>query len=345
MIHPKGPKWILFLLLKVSISGSLLYYIFQVTPLDQIIKTLSRATPSFVLFALSFFCLERIIMAFQLKRIMDSLGMGLTTIQIFRINLITTFYELFLPGSVVTGAIRWYKLSQLSKMKIPTLAAIGINRLVHFVVIILVGGVCWMVVAKPTNTMVQGLLFFLLFVAFFIVYSLLLNKRIFGSVLSVSERAIAKYIPMSMKNSVLKLTEALKTFHDLTFKEKLEIFWLQLGGSIFSIMGWFLLAQGLMISVSPFTFGWIRSFLTMLVIIPIHIAGLGIRELSLTMVLPMYGVTLDEALALSFLLFFTKVFWGTIGGIFEGWNLFVLGEKPQNAKQFSQQSQPLPPKA
>jgi len=189
VIHPKGLTWFILLAIKVSISGSLLYYIFQITPLSQIFETLGRGTPSFVLFALALFGLERYFMAFQLKRIMDSLGMGLTTAQVFRINLITSFYELFLPGSVVTGAIRWYKLSQLSRMKIPTLAAIGINRLVHLVVIILIGGVCWMVVAKPKNTVLTGVLVFFLLVAFLIVYSLFMNDRLFGYVLSRIQRA------------------------------------------------------------------------------------------------------------------------------------------------------------
>ena len=130
MVNPKGLKWLILIAIKISISGSLLYYIFQIIPLNIIFETLSRATTSFVLFGLALFGLERYMMAFQLRRISDGLGMGLSTAQIFRINIITSFYELFLPGSVVTGAIRWYKLSQLSKMKIPTLAAIGINRLV-----------------------------------------------------------------------------------------------------------------------------------------------------------------------------------------------------------------------
>ena len=336
MVTPKGLKWFIFLAIKVSISFSLLYYILQITPLSKIFETLREATPSFVLFALALFGTERLIMAFQLKRIMDSLGMGLTTLQVFRINFITSFYELFLPGSVVTGVIRWYKLSQLSKMKIPTLAAIAINRLVHLVVIIFIGGVCWLAVAKSEDMVLTGILLGFLLVAFLIVYSLFMNDRFFVFVLNFSEKMTSNFLPMSLKTPVLKLIHALNKFHELPLKAKWEIMGLQLSAGILSILGWFFLAQALMLNVSPFTFGWIRSFLTMLVLIPIHIAGLGIREGSLMVLLPIYGVTLDEALALSFLLFFTRICWGAIGGILEGWNLLILGEKRVTEKQFAQ---------
>ena len=336
MIHPKGPKWFFLLAIKLSLSGSLLFYILQIIPFSRILETLSRATPSLVFSALALFCLGRFIMAFQLKRIMDSLGMELSTAQIFRINLITSFYELFLPGSVVTGIIRWYKLSHLSKMKIPTLAAIGINRLILLVVIILTGVVCWLVVAMPQNTILTGVLVIFILVAFLIVYSLFMNDRLFVSIFNRVEKATSLFFPEMVQNKILKLTNALKKFHDLPFRAKLEIFWLQLGAGVISILGWFLLAESLMLSVSPFTLGWIRSFLAMVVLIPIHVAGLGIREGSMMVLLPMYGVALDEALAFSFLLFFIQIFWGTIGGILEGWNLFILGEKKVTTKQFAQ---------
>jgi uncharacterized protein (TIRG00374 family) len=336
VLNPLGLKWFILLAIKVSISGSLLFYILLITPLSQIFETLARATPSFVLFAFALFGLERYIMAFQLKRIADSLGLGLSTAQVFRINFITSFYELFLPGSVVTGAIRWYKLSQLSKMKIPTLAAIGINRLVHLVVIILIGVACWMIGTKPKDTVLTGILFFFLLVAFLIVYSLFMNDRFFGYVLNRVEWATKLFIPVSLQNPILKLTNALNKFHDLSFMAKLEIFGLQLCAGLLAILGWFLLAQALMLPVSPITLAWIRSLITMLVVLPIHVAGLGIREGSLMVLLPMFGVTLDEALALSFLLFFMRICWGIIGGIFEGWNLLILGEKRVTAKQFAQ---------
>lgn len=336
MVKPQGLKWLILLAIKVSISGSLLYYILQIIPLSQIFETLGRANSPFVLMALVLFGLQKYLMAFQLKRIMDGLGMGLTTLQIFRINFITNFYELFLPGSVVTGVIRWYKLSQLSKMKIPTLAAIGINRLVSLVVIIFIGGVCWMVVARPDDIILTGILLFFLSIAFLILYSLFMNDRFFVFVLRYVERGTSRYFPLSLQNPVLKLTNALIKFHELPFKAKWEIIGIQLSAGVLSIFGWFFLAQALMLSVGPFTFGWIRSVITMLVLIPIHVAGLGIREASLMVLLPQYGVSLDEALALSFLLFFMKICWGTIGGILEGWNLVILGEKRVTAKQFAQ---------
>ena len=336
MENPKGLKWFFLLAIKLSISGSLLFYILQITPLSRIFETLGRATPSYVLFSLALFCLERFIMAFQLRRIFNNLEMGLSTAQVFQINFITSFYELFMPGSVITGIIRWYKLSQLSRMKIPTLVGIGINRLVHLVVTIHIGAVCWMIEAKPQATVLMGILIFFLLVAFLIVYSLFMNDRHFGFVSNRVERATLLFLPGILQNPILKLINGVNKFHGVPFKAKMEVFALQSGASLLSILGWFLLAQALLLPVNPFTLAWIRSLIIMLVLVPIHIAGLGIREGSLMVLLPLYGVTLDEALALSFLLFFIKICWGMVGGLLEGWNLLILGEKRVTAKQLAQ---------
>lgn len=336
MVISRGFKWLILLAIKISISGSLLFYILHIIPLSQIFDTFARALPALVFLAFVSLGLERYFMALQLKRITENQNMGLSSIQIFRINLITSFYELFLPGSVVTGAIRWYKLSQLSKMKIPTLAALGINRLVQLAVIILVGVLCWAIGTKPKDPGLTGILFFFFVVGSLIVYGLFINERFLGYALNCVDRATSLLLPASLQSPILKLTNALNKFHQLTFKSKLEIVGISISASLLSILGWFFLAQALMLPVSPLTLGWVRSVIGMLVLIPISIAGLGIREGSLMVLLPPYGVTLDEAVALSFLMFFMKICWGTFGGILEGWDLLILGEKRPTAKEFAQ---------
>ncbi len=62
-------------------------------------------------------------------------------------------------------------------------------------------------------------------------------------------------------------------------------------------------------------------------LLPITIAGLGVREVAALLLLQHYGVTPDIAIAFSMLVFATTIFGiGLLGGLTEAWR-FTLGYK------------------
>jgi len=87
--------------------------------------------------------------------------MSVSAFQIFCINVMTSFYELFLPETIASGVIRWFKLFQQSNMKIPALLDIGFNRLIPTVVLILMGGMCGSFDPRAKDEGVAG--FFVIF--------------------------------------------------------------------------------------------------------------------------------------------------------------------------------------
>jgi hypothetical protein len=85
---------------------------------------------------------------------------------------------------------------------------------------------------------------------------------------------------------------------------------------------YYLLAISLGIDISFLTMGWIRSVVTLVLMVPISISGLGVREGLLLWFLEPYRTTGGDTLALSFLVFsVTVLFVGVLGGFLEGRNL------------------------
>ena len=92
-------------------------------------------------------------------------------------------------------------------------------------------------------------------------------------------------------------------------------------GQALGVVGYCLLAAALNIRVSFITLGWVRSLITLLQMLPISLAGLGVREASSVWVLGKYGVPEAQALGLGLTQFALLVCICMLGGLFELWDL------------------------
>ncbi len=68
---------------------------------------------------------------------------------------------------------------------------------------------------------------------------------------------------------------------------------------------------------------WIVRVCFAVQLVPISVSGLGVREASLVMLLPGYGVPMEQALSFSLVIFGMLVFSGLIGGLCEAWDLLM----------------------
>lgn len=80
-----GGKRFVILAIQLSISMGLLFYILDITPISQILKTLTHATPYPVFLTIALVSIERYVTAYQSKMFTDNQQMGLSSWQTFRI--------------------------------------------------------------------------------------------------------------------------------------------------------------------------------------------------------------------------------------------------------------------
>ena len=98
-------------LLKVAVSGGLLYLIFRSVPFPAIWSSLRQAHPGDVAVGLALAVPMTIIGAQRLQLLLASIGVPVPLGEVLRINLTSSFYGLVLPGFLSTGVLRWYRLN------------------------------------------------------------------------------------------------------------------------------------------------------------------------------------------------------------------------------------------
>lgn len=84
------------------------------------------------------------------------------------------------------------------------------------------------------------------------------------------------------------------------------------------ILVWLLLARGLGLEVSVLALAWVRSAAMVVGLVPLTVAGLGLREGAVVFLMSVFGVGAAESLTLSLLAFaITVLAVGVLGGVIE----------------------------
>jgi len=86
-----------------------------------------------------------------------------------------------------------------------------------------------------------------------------------------------------------------------------------------------LMALAVQIHLPIMVLGWVCTVITIVQMIPVSIAGLGVREAGLVLILQGYGIPAPQALSLSLTMFGVMVIIGLVGGLLELWD--VVGRR------------------
>ncbi len=76
---------------------------------------------------------------------------------------------------------------------------------------------------------------------------------------------------------------------------------------------------------------WARCLLSLMVMLPLTVGGLGVREVSLMFLLGLYGVSRVDAVALALLTLMMRVLFVAAGGLLEIKSVLLGGRQPKSA--------------
>lgn len=305
-------------LLQVAVSLGLLTYLIVTVPLRDVATALGRANLVWVLGAFSLVAVTNWIAAVQMRSILRAQDMPFTVAQIAGINLITRFYNLFLPGYLAGGVIRWYHFSSPEGKRTKAFAAIIVSREVELVTLTAYGLAFWLLAragasGNPPIVTLGGTLLVALLVVLASV-----SRRVHRMLHWLLERV---RLPYDLNDRVRWLSGSLVTYGSGGRGHLLSTFALSLlrGGVGVIAFVWF--ARALGITTSTWDLGWIRSALDLVLMLPFSISGLGVREASLVAMLAPLGVRPADALALSGLLLARMLIVSLLGGVVEALRL------------------------
>ncbi|MFW9929579.1 MAG: lysylphosphatidylglycerol synthase transmembrane domain-containing protein [Candidatus Thorarchaeota archaeon] len=301
------------LVIKIIISIILLAYLFSIIPVTEVVSSIKSAEIYLVLIGFILAAPISYLSALETQYLTKIQGMSLSVFEILKIHLVTSFYGLFLPGTLSGGAVKWYKFSKYGN-KFSAAAVVVFNRFLEVLIILLIGIIFSIPALFVANEEKLIFLLVLVFILLVVIYFALLNRKIINTT-----KRIIFIIPLPgyLKGKVENFTDAMLQFQKMNLKDHLEILGLLFFYHGLGVLSFFCFAISVNIDLSIWIIGWIRSAMSIALMLPVSFAGLGIREGSLVFLFSKYGVLPDVAMALSLLFFSRNLLASLIGGVIE----------------------------
>lgn len=295
--------------LRYVVAIVVLVLLFTAVDFGEVWRSLAQAQIGWLLVACACSILLQAVIAVRLRLLTDAQGLTLSTWTLFEINLATMFYGLFLPGGNFAGlAVRFFRLGNEGGNIAAAGVALFIDRIVATISLCLVGSVFWLL-ERP-----RGTLPIFLVMAGSTVALLLLCWAITAD----------WPLPDRLARLTTRLRLAMQRWRSMPARAHSGVMLLGMLSHVVGIVVFVALTWSLGIDVGFVSLGWVRSAVILATMIPISVAGLGLREGAMIAMLAAYGIDQPQALAMSLLVLgVVSVLPGLIGGAFEAHRLLL----------------------
>ncbi|MGH7563460.1 MAG: lysylphosphatidylglycerol synthase transmembrane domain-containing protein [Gemmatimonadota bacterium] len=298
-------------------TAALIVGVFWFIPLSEVINVLEGVKPGYLAGGFAVFLLGSYLQAFQLWLLLKRQGMPQGPWEIFEVNMITRFYGQFLPSELMAGAVKLYRLAGPKKQWGEVVAALAFFRLVNLLALVLLGIVFWAIDMPSGPGRWVGLLMIGMAAALVAMHLVLASPGAGGMVKRLLPARGLSWLQGKLLEKGRTLMRATVQSYQLFGDLVMTISALAVLRHALGILSFSLFALSLDVHLSLLTIGWIRVVLQVLLMLPISLSGIGVREGSLVILLQEYGVTSSQAVALAFLLFASVLVGNSLGGLFE----------------------------
>jgi len=98
--------------LKIIVSAVLIYFIFTKIEFRDVVQTLKKSDPLYLLLALLVFVLSKVLSAFRTNLYFHQIGAKVSQLSNLKLYLLGMFYNLFLPGGIGGDAYKGYVIQK-----------------------------------------------------------------------------------------------------------------------------------------------------------------------------------------------------------------------------------------
>ncbi len=305
-------KQILRLLAKVFVTAILLAWVFSQIDLGQFWRTVTATKWHYLIGVWLATVLFSLLQAVALQIILRKQDCDVGVHTLLAATCVTAYYSLVLPGIVSTG-VKWYILKRSTGKGSNVLSSMLYNQATLAVVMVVAG----LMALGHFELQMSNFRFAVACwgLAGLVVLSsiLLLNDRTGGPVtrlLMASLRPLPRYLRENGR-AVLQQVAVFQTagwrFHLLVAVINV------IDGLLVGLLIYFLAARAAYVVVPIGVLIWLCAVVFVLSKIPITIANLGVREVTLVGLLGLYGVDKSAALLMSMVMFTGLIFMGLLG--------------------------------
>jgi uncharacterized membrane protein YbhN (UPF0104 family) len=272
-----------------------LWLLFRFVPAARIMDALAGADLFLFAAGLSLQFLNRALATVPMKLIADSQGIVISRRSLYRILLAVQFYAVFLPGALAGGGATWMKYVQHGADKGAAAAAIIVNRGVGSLMLATIGALALLLdplVGALSRFVALGLIG--VSVACLVLVWLPWKPAVLGPV--AGSRRLGDFF------------DRLLRFKRLPARHKAIVMLSMIAQELGNAAAMWIFAQAVGVPVDYVSVVWMRAALQVALMLPVSIAGLGVREASLVGLGTVVGIQAVDAVAWSF-----TILAGTLG--------------------------------
>jgi hypothetical protein len=296
--------------LKVALSGALLYYLVRKASLHNIVSTLSTAHIPYYFAAIILYIISQPLRTLRWGLLLRAKQVELSQIKLLALYFIGMFFSNFLPTIMGGDVVRGYYIYKESHSHEVAFGSVVVERLCGLVVIVTVGFISslfFYIKGGPAPIVMvsfAGCCAMLFIMAGFLyqpLVALLIRPLKVFTRWRVQERVNEIYLAiLSYKNhsDALLLCVALSLLFELVI-----------------ILIYYVLSVALSWGIPFYFFLYTVPVITIVSMIPISFGGLGVREGATVLLFSLYGISAASAIALSLLSYSISLITGGIGGI------------------------------
>lgn len=305
-------------LLRTLGSAALVVGILWFIPFSEVVQSLRSLKLGYVAAAMAATIAVAYVQSVQLWLLLRSVKIPISRWEVFETNMITRFYGQFLPSELMAGAVKLYRLAGPRKQWGEVMAAQVCFRLINSLVLVVLGFGFWAVDRPAGPGRWVGPLLAVTAAALIALHVFLSRDtpaRLAKQLVPARLLAWFEEGPRARKASEVLRTTA--TSYQLFGEVITPITIISFFRHLLGMASFALFAEAVGVHLSYLAIGWIRVVLQAVVMLPITVSGLGVREGSLVLLLQQYAVPPSQAVALSLVLFASGVLCNGIGGTFE----------------------------
>ena len=310
-------------IIRILVTTGLLVWVFRQIDIGQFAQAIKTARWQLLIavWALTvfFFWIRSIKMQLILKK--QDCEIGVHTI--FKASAVTSLYSMILPGVLSTGA-KWYILKKDSGKGSNVLSSMVYNQL-FTIFIMIVFGLAALIITNPIILLKEDindrwllpLVCGILLTVIIVISLLLLNSRT-GNKINSGIGVLLKPFPLKIRQKGHEILSQTSVFQTAGAEFHLMIALITIIDTLLcSFIVYLLSARAANVAAPVGVLVWICAAIFVMGRIPISMANLGVREVTLVGILGIYGVEKSQALLMSMIIFSSLVFMAVIGAIYQ----------------------------
>lgn len=304
-------------LLKIAGSVALIVGIFWFVPFSEVVAALRTMDVRYVAAAFAVNLFIAYFESIQLWLLLRRAEMKIGTWKIFETKMVTRFYGQFLPSELMAAAFKFYRLAGPTKQWGEVAAALAFFRVVNMLMLVLLGIVFWAIEIPTGPGRWVGILLIVMAFGILGVHLVISTNSVTRVARALRAMPVFAWIKGKYAEKAKDFVRTVQGSYQLFRNLLWPIAGLALIRHGLGILGFAFLAMSLDVHLSLLTIGWVRVVIQGLMMLPISLSGIGIREGSLVLLLQEYDVEPSDAVALAFIMFAVNVVMNSLGGVLE----------------------------